>query len=332
MKQYFFLLLIVFLNQSAYAQYAPQAGLPGSTAISATSGQFISWATHCVVQRGYMNIANPSLGYASAGDSSLAIGAADNSIVSLGDSGIAVLTFEHPIINGPGPDFAVFENGFLNTANDSEAYLELAFVEVSSDGINYFRFPVTSLTQNNVQIGNGDYINACNLSNLAGKYVGMYGTPFDLNDLAGIARLDINNVTHVRVVDVVGSIGEHGSRDNSGRVINDPYPTPFPSCGFDLDAVGVINQSGTGVKNQNEKVSVNVYPNPASDRVFISLKSAQADEVTATLTNITGQVLQYVSLSQGETEMHVAQYPAGLYFLVLRDATGNQWVEKVTRR
>jgi hypothetical protein len=82
-----------------------------------------------------MDIANPGLGYASLGDSSLAIGPANLDIVSLGDSGVATLTFSSPIANGLGPDFVVFENGFLDPANDSFAFLELAFVEVSSDGV-----------------------------------------------------------------------------------------------------------------------------------------------------------------------------------------------------
>jgi hypothetical protein len=55
--------------------------------------------------------------------------------------------------------------------------------------------------------------------------------------------LDIGSVTHVRIVDVVGSISPlFGTRDASGRLINDPFATPFASGGFDLDGVGVINQ------------------------------------------------------------------------------------------
>ena len=54
-----------------------------------------------------------------------ALGKADDAPVSLGDGGYAVVTFDKPITNGPGYDFAVFENGL----NDS--FLELAFVVVS---------------------------------------------------------------------------------------------------------------------------------------------------------------------------------------------------------
>ena len=329
----FFVLLFSFFVYNAYAQYAPQAGLPGSTAISATSSVFVGWAAQCTVQRGFMDIGNPSLGYASSGDSSLAIGPADDYTVSLGDSGVAVLTFEHPIFNGVGPDFAVFENGFRNPTDSSQAFLELGFVEVSSDGINYFRFPATSLTSDNVQIGNGDYLTASNLNNLAGNYIAMYGTPFDLDELTGITGLDVNSITHVRIIDVVGSISGHSSHDNAGRIINDPYPTPFPSCGFDLDAVGVINGVGYAqVKSLADNVSVNVFPNPATDKVIVSVKGIVPVGLNVTLTTITGNILLQYSLPDNNNTLPVEQYPAGMYYLILQDANGDKWVEKITKR
>jgi len=331
-KLYLFIGLFCCLLSESYAQFAPQAGLSGSTAISATSGQFVGWATTCTVKRGLMNIADSTLGYASAGDSSQAIGPADDITVSLGDSGIADLTFGNPIFNGQGADFAVFENGFRNDTDSSEAFLELAYVEVSSDGMNYFRFPCNSYTQAQVQVGNGDYLDATKINNLAGKYVAMYGTPFDLEELTGTKGLDINNVTHVRIIDVVGSISGHSSHDNENLVINDPYPTPFPSCGFDLDAVGVINQQFTSVQQLAGNGSVSVYPNPATDYIVVSVKGVNPGELNATLTTITGNVVLQTTLSQTQNTISVSEYPAGMYFLVLTDTSGNKWTEKVTRR
>jgi hypothetical protein len=44
-------------------------------------------------------------------------------------------------------------------------------------------------------------------------------------------------------VDVVGSITPaYATYDSQGNMVNDPWPTPYSSSGFDLDAVGVINQ------------------------------------------------------------------------------------------
>jgi hypothetical protein len=43
-------------------------------------------------------------------------------------------------------------------------------------------------------------------------------------------------------------------------------------------------------------------------------------------------VVQQFSLAQTINTVPVANYPAGLYYLVLRDANGNQWVEKIIKR
>ncbi len=325
------LLLIAFCCAfTVNAQYAPQEGIIGSTAIPANSAQIVGWANGCTVQRGYKNIAVPDSGYASAGDQSLGLGPCDHQTVSLGDSGVAVLTFSSPIYNGPGADFVVFENGFLDQTNDSLAFLELAFVEVSSDGISFYRFQSTSLTQTGSQITNADYINAANLNNLAGKYIGGYGTPFDLSELNGIQGLDINNITHVRLTDVVGSINGHSSHDGFGHLVNDPYPTPFASSGFDLDAVGVMNMVGvTGLQSTVAPVSVKVYPNPATEKLTISLKESGA--YAAVLSGVTGNRVLQTTLQQGANELQVAKYPAGIYYLTITDEKGNRWAEKITK-
>ncbi|MEI8278788.1 MAG: T9SS type A sorting domain-containing protein [Bacteroidota bacterium] len=330
MQRFLLLTILGCMSLCCYAQYAPQAGLAGSTAISASAGAFVGWATGCNVYRGLEDIANQSLGYVTAGDSSMALGPMDHSIVSLGDSGIAVLTFDAPICNGPGADFAVFENGFANPNNAEEAFLELAFVEVSSDGLNFFRFPANSLTPINTQIPDaGVYMNARYLNNLAGKYIAGYGTPFDLQELAGISGLDINHVTHVRIVDVIGSIGEYATLDSAGRPINDPYPTAFATGGFDLDAVGVIHQLPTGITEISDKFAVHIYPNPTSDYIRFSVKGLHKD-IAVTLTDIAGKVLQQVNLKDTDI-MSFSQYVSGIYYLVLHDTNGNQWVEKITK-
>jgi hypothetical protein len=231
--------VVLFPNVLSAGPYAPPAGQPGSTAISCTDPRFAGWATGISVTRGLQEIDIPADGYASYGDPTNALGPAnDNSakIVSLGDGGSATLTFAKPITNGPGPDLAVFENSF------SDTYLELGFVEVSSDGTNFFRFPAVSLTQTGTQVGSFDSLDPTNLYNLAGNYRVGYGTPFDLDELAGTPGLDVNAVTHVRVVDVVGCIQDaYCTYDSQGNKINDPWPTDFASSGFDLNGVGAIN-------------------------------------------------------------------------------------------
>jgi predicted metallopeptidase len=64
----------------------------------------------------------------------------------------------------------------------------------------------------------------------------------NLEELKNTAGLDVMHITYIRVIDVVGSINDAYARfDTANNKINDPFPTPFPSGGFDLDAVGVIN-------------------------------------------------------------------------------------------
>jgi hypothetical protein len=199
----------------------------------------VAWATGATVVQGPQNITNPNGPFANVGSAEAATGAPDGSgIVSLGDGGNAILTFAQPIANGAGFDFAVFENSF------SDTFLELAFVEVSSDGVNFFRFPAHSETQTATQVDGFGNIDCRFINNLAGKYRANFGTPFDLSDIPDNPLLNKDRITHVKVIDVIGTIDpQYASRDSFGNIVNDPYPTPFGSCGFDLDAVGVINQA-----------------------------------------------------------------------------------------
>lgn len=228
--------------------YASAADQPGTTAIAMDSPLFVAWATvvHELV-RGPQDINNPSGDLATYGAASDALGPAQGTVfdtVSLGDGGWVTLGFDQPIRNGAGADFAVFENGF------ADAFKELAFAEVSSNGVDFFRFAAHSLTQTLTQVGGFGLVDPTDLNNLAGKYAVGYGTPFDLEELVGVSPLlNVDAVTHVRIVDVVGRIDAapgnpayQPSLDSFGNVVNDPYSTPFPTGGFDLDAVGVIHQ------------------------------------------------------------------------------------------
>lgn len=218
--------------------YAPAAGVTGSAAIQKDDASFVAWATGYTnyVVGIYDNSSTPVDAQWQTPGKALgkAVGTSFD-IVTLGKGGSIVLTFTGGIGNGSGWDFAVFENSF------SDTFLELGYVEVSSNGTNYFRFPNDSLTAS--PVGGFGAVDPTNIDGFGGKYRQGYGTPFDLASLAGVsALLDINNVGYVRIVDICGD-GTY--LDTSGNVIYDPYPTTG-SPGFDLDAVGVIHQ-GTPV-------------------------------------------------------------------------------------
>ena len=198
------------------------------------------------------------------------LGPADGATVSLGDldataisggaaPGSIVVGFQVTIVDGPGADFAVFENAgtFFDSYDVDFIFAELAFVEVSSNGSDFARFPATSLNieaDPNAPDPNHDRlhapfgrdfagVNTTNINNLAGVNATLTGTPFDLSDLVGdplvtLGTVDLNGIRFVRFVDIPGE----GSFDDSfGNPILDAWHS-VESGGFDLDAVGAINR------------------------------------------------------------------------------------------
>jgi hypothetical protein len=211
--------------------YAPAADEVGSQAISMDDPALISWASGYGDYVAGGNVDEtwqvPENGLGRAEGTSF-------DIVALGSGGSITLAFDPPVENGTGWDFVVFENSF------SDQYLELAYVEVSSNGSDFVRFDAISLTAGPVP-GFGN-IDPTDVDGLAGKYRQGFGTPFDLEILAGkpdvlTGVVDLSMISHVRIVDVVG---DGSFLDSRGEIIYDPYPTAG-SAGFDLDAVGVSN-------------------------------------------------------------------------------------------
>lgn len=319
----FILLCGLCIAYSVNAQFPPPAGQPGTTAMHKDSTAFVAWATGCTVVRGPQDISDPSLGPASVGVQANVIGVPNGNVLSLGDGGTATLTFARPIINGPGWDFAVFENGF------SDTYLELAFVEVSSNGTDFVRFAATSFTQTDTQIDGFGAVDATQLNNLAGKYRAQYGTPFDLDELSDAPELDINAVTHVRLVDVVGCIQDaYATHDHLGNKVNDPWNTPFGSSGFDLDGVGVIHELATGVDELfAARLNMHLFPNPAQQQSRLRFALSGADHIRITIVDAMGRTIHTAADATRMAGTHdlpldLSELRSGLYFVVITTADG----------
>jgi hypothetical protein len=310
-------------------QYAPSVGQPGTMAVYKDSSAITGWATGCQVNRGPIEIDDPELTYGGSsfptiGSETDATGKADNKVVSLGDGGSAVLTFDHSIMNNAGPDFAVFENGFFLAGSDTLAFLELAFVEVSTDGEHFVRFPAVSNIPTDEQFGNFSYVNATLVHNLAGKYTANYGTPFDLEDIKDSTGINVNEINYVKVIDVIGNISDtYASYDSKGNKINDPWPTPFNTCGFDLDAVGVI-QSGTATDVMKISViSTRIYPNPVTHRLYFDYQQDNLAEFA--LYDVYGRLIlnKLVNSIDG---IDLERVPSGVYIIKIK--TGNDTTVK----
>lgn len=242
---------------------------------------FRSWATK-------VHSYNPSPGVAFLWqDTDRALGLPTGSkfdIVSLGDvntdispstpPGEITLDFSDPcdvISDKGGYDFAVFENGFVVNETDTsmgsvagQMFAELAYVEVSTDGINFVRFPSVSLTPH--RTGEQGTVEVSNVYNLAGKHTNgvenCTGTPFDLSELSGdplvlSGQVDLDNIKYIRLVDIPGSgyyfdhANTAGYTDpNTGpeyKIYENDHPVydgwlTKTSGGFDLEAVGVLNE------------------------------------------------------------------------------------------
>jgi len=277
---------------------------------------FVDWANHVTIQRGWLDIADTSLGKVNYGDLIYAHGKADAQVISLGDAGEAIYFFENPIVNGMGYDFAIFENGFRDPLDSNLAYLELAQVEVSNDGVNYYSFASYCTNDTNIQIaGVGEYMDARHLHNLAGKYIAGYGTPFDLEELNFILGLDIDNIRFIKIKDVVGSIHEKNcTRDFDQHKINDPYPSPFPTGGFDLDALGIIHHKFvTSTEDQTLENNIQVYPNPTQN--ILNFNSSETI-IQVSIYSMDGRLLK---LLQGKdlTKIDISFLNRGSYLLKL---------------
>ena len=294
-----------------HGPFCGAVGTEGCDAIYTDSSAIVAWATGITVERGPVDITDPDGPRVHFGTDEMGLGAAGTTTtnaVSLGDGGIATLTFARPIANGEGPDFAVFENSW------GDYFLELAFVEVSSDGERFVRFPATSLTPTDVQVGSNGFVDPTFINNLAGKYRVGYGTPFDLEELADSTGLDITRITHVRLIDVVGSIDpQYATYDAFGHMVNDPWPTNdtvYGSGGFDLTGVAVLHENTTGIDDIATS-NISVWPNPATD--MLNIVSTSADK--ARLMDINGRTVETYVLRDGRTSVSISHLPAGVYML-----------------
>ncbi len=193
--------------------------------------------------RGPIDISDPGGDLASYGSEADALGAYDGNVVSLGDGGSIVLSFGANTVldNRDGPDLGVYENGFFQNwplnAGYTGYFFELGFVEVSSDGINFARFPTKTVRM--TAVGGFDMLQPLDYFGFAGNSLGSVSCNYDLDALANDplvldGTVDLDLVRYVRIVDV---IGDGSTSDSLGSPVYDPYPTAFSSGGFDLDAV-----------------------------------------------------------------------------------------------
>ncbi len=88
------------------------------------------------------------------------------------------------------------------------------------------------------------------------------------------------------------------------------------------------------IAEQGIALNVLVYPNPASDRVFISFRSAVPTTGEFTLVNVAGQVVRRFSPGgkSSEIDLDISPHPPGLYLLRYSDPSGKLWEQKLVKQ
>jgi len=182
----------------------------------------------------------------------LAIGSFD--VVSLGTGGSLTLGFDVTPTDGPGADLIVFENGF---ATFGGVFAEAVFVEVSSDGVAFARFPSAYAGPAGPlpafgSVALGSYAGLAGglpvLANVASNGLDPFdpvaagGDAFDLAELADhplvtAGTVDLAAISCVRLVDVEAGV----DTDSGGTPI---WDNGGPVGAADVDAVAVLNHVG----------------------------------------------------------------------------------------
>lgn len=181
------------------------------------------------------------------------LGGGSIDVCSLGVGGSLTLGFDVTITNGPGVDFTICENAFVF---GSESFSEVAWVEVSTDGVVFARLPSRYA---------GPSAGLPGFTAPFGTYAGLTGTMpvraniatntldplepawsggdgFDLATLASDAHVlagavDLDAIHFVRIVDIPHAAG----LDSAGNVI---WDNSGPTGTADIDAVCVVQHTG----------------------------------------------------------------------------------------
>ena len=142
-------------------------------------------------------------------------------VLSLGVGGEIVLGFSgRAIVDGPGPDFIVWENVFWVGGDRTAPFVELGEVSVSDDGVRWVTFPC------GVSGRDGVYDTGCAGWRPRRDFDPCEQVPLDAAQVGGdafdLSEVGLERARYIRIRDL--------SEDGVA-----------PSAGFDLDAVGAIN-------------------------------------------------------------------------------------------
>jgi hypothetical protein len=137
-------------------------------------------------------------------------------------------------------------------------------------------------------------------------------TPININVTVPMSGTNVEQMSDLKVVIFV--------QDNTTKeVLQSQWLDVVPNGVSDIDA------SGNGI--------VNMYPNPATDNVTVQYQVGKSQEVSWTMTNALGEVVNSgsnVAANQGANQMNIntAGFATGVYFMTLTTSEG-QFTQRV---
>lgn len=210
-------------------------------------------------------------------------------LCSIGLDGAIEIGFRDVIIvDGPGPDFTVFENVF--TYADGKRFVEPARVDVSSDGVFWTSFPFDSTTLQGCAgvtptVGDAD--------------------PFDPRSSGGdqfdLSSIGVDSIRWIRLVDVSRIVLE-----NRQHPLHDPSVT-----GFDLDAIVTWHGVDAPIQGRIDHV-------PFADNVVVRTTSATA---SISVYSCNGALVTSLSVRPGTHYVNMDVVPRGASLIVVVDDT-----------
>jgi hypothetical protein len=91
------------------------------------------------------------------------------------------------------------------------------------------------------------------------------------------------------------------------------------------------SECATGSAVYPFKEAVEIFPNPAEDKLTVSNRSGQ--QLMLDIVNLGGAVLRkHLAIEEGEQRVDLAQLPEGLYFFVLSDELGNRITRSIINK
>ena len=156
------------------------------------------------------------------------------------------------VVNGPGPDFIIFENVLYAGGDPQQRWMEPAIVAVSRDGSRYYTFPYDFVPHYTASGEINCYNPYCYSKGFAGvnPVFSNGGSPDprapsaaggDAFDLSKITQVSLDWIRYVRIT----ATGDNWLTDMNGDRVRHVRDTGAcsggGSSGFDLDAICAIN-------------------------------------------------------------------------------------------